>query len=159
MMLKRHFECKDTLLHCKWRSKLGDLILLELWVGMSRHEVGNNVSRSVHRVSHNISGMLQYRLSADFRLGKSEFCAQLRAAAEGSRWGPNYYWYNIMEVTHSGPRGAFCATAQGNTFHLWPHPDPYQNRFRNMVVRWNVNNDPERYTRPHPDPYRIACCI
>ncbi len=33
----------------------------------------------------------QYRLGADFCWGKSEFCAPPRAAAEGCRWGSNYY--------------------------------------------------------------------
>ena len=112
--------------------------------------------------------IMKARLSVFFVNGDS----WVQISAEGNqssvrRWGQplraQLLLLYMMEVTRSGPIGRSCSTAQGSNFNLTtggrhgtlngalnPNPGPAPDCFRHIVVRWNVNKNPERCTWPLP---------
>ena len=124
--------------------------------------------------SNKCRSVLQYWLSADFSWGKSEFCVQLGAATEGptiiaiyneseplrahrgvlfDRSGKSFsfnHWGKTWKEPTQGPEGGSvrplrvqCEEEPWTAAHD-PNPGPLPDRFRHMLVRWNVNNNSER---------------
>ena len=84
---------------------------------------------------------IQYRFSADF--GCSVFCAPLRAQLS---------LLYMMEVSHLGPIGGFCSTAQGTRTLSGahdPNPAPVLDRFLYITIKsWTLSGNLQRYKEP-----------